>query len=434
MRIWIDATDPRSQLRVFGMTLLERQLQAVSEAKLNLTEVCIAVPQATGGAENAEAETFLPLPQSLVEHLPLRWEQISGTLQDRLAHALTNAQGETLIATEGQAIIDARLLRYMADHPGSYAALGGEEEACTALLRFDADVLDSDRTGPARLAAPADSEENTQLPALAQQHIMRGQIQELALTDVPSYITKLRRDLPIYLFGITDTKSRDEAERFLFWSNYKGSTDLFTKYVYPPLVWLMVRPLARWRVHPNVVTAVSIILTFLAVPLFAQAYWISGFVCAFGMSVLDSVDGKLARLTFRSSRLGDWLDHGLDIVHPPLWYAAWAWALGHGNTDSLIFHAAVWMTIVYILDRIVAAVFSWRHARSIHGYTRLDERMRTFISRRNINTPLFLTGLLAGVAVPVFYLIVLWQVVSFLFHAERLVQFWNGTRAPGTVV
>ena len=427
MRIWIDATDPRSQLRVFGMTLLERQLQAISEAKLNPTEVCIAVPQATEGVENSNAAA-LPLPQSLAERLPLRWEQTAGAVQDRLAHAVANAQGETLIATEGQAIIDARLLRYVADHPGSYAAIGGGEDACSALLRLDATAL-ADHTQKYE----QESEQDAQLPTLVQQQIMHGQLQELSLTDVPSYITKLRRDLPIYLFRITDTKSRDEAERFLFWSNYKGSTDLFTKYVYPPLVWLMVRPLARWRVHPNVVTGVSIVLTFLAVPLFAQAYWISGFACAFGMSVLDSVDGKLARLTFRSSRLGDWLDHGLDIVHPPLWYAAWAWALGHGNTDSLVFHAAAWMTVVYILDRIVAAIFSWRHGRSIHAYTPLDERMRTFISRRNINTPLFLVGLLAGVAVPIFYIIVVWQLVSFLFHAERLVQFWNDTPAPNPI-
>ena len=140
MRIWIDATDPRSQLRVFGMTLLERQLQAISEAKLNPTEVCIAVPQATEGVENSNAAA-LPLPQSLAERLPLRWEQTAGAVQDRLAHAVANAQGETLIATEGQAIIDARLLRYVADHPGSYAAIGGEEDACSALLRLDATAL-----------------------------------------------------------------------------------------------------------------------------------------------------------------------------------------------------------------------------------------------------------------------------------------------------
>ena len=54
---------------------------------------------------------------------------------------------------------------------------------------------------------------------------------------------------------------------------------------------------------------------------------------AYGMSVLDSVDGKLARLTFTDSRIGNRLDHGLDMVHPPFWYLAWAYGIGGGSLD-----------------------------------------------------------------------------------------------------
>lgn len=403
VRIWIDATDPRSQLCVFGMSLLERQLQALRQAELSPSEVCIAVSQDTA-----------PLPQ--LGQLPLRWERASGSVQDRLARAVSRANGEALIATEGRAVIDARLMHYVAHHPGSYAALGGEGEAHTVLLRLEHDALTESMPG-------------AQLPALVQRHMTQAKLPALSLTDIPSYIPKLRRALPVYLFGVTDPHSRDAAERFLFWSNYKGSSDFFTTHVYPPLVWLLVRPLTRWRVHPNSVTLVSIVFTLAAVPLFSLGYWTAGFVLSYAMSVLDSVDGKLARLTFRSSRLGDWLDHGLDIIHPPLWYAAWAWGLSQGNPDSSMFQAALWMTGVYSLDRLVAGVFSWRHGRSIHGYTRLDERMRTCISRRNINLPLFMVGMLLGIPVPIFYLITAWQVVSFLFHIDRLVRFWKAQRA-----
>ncbi|MCB1006956.1 MAG: CDP-alcohol phosphatidyltransferase family protein, partial [Acidimicrobiales bacterium] len=125
------------------------------------------------------------------------------------------------------------------------------------------------------------------------------------------------------------------VERFLFWSNYKGSTDFMTRYVYPPFVWVMVRPLARLRVHPNWVTAVDILATFAAVPFFMAGAWVPGLALAYLMSVLDSVDGKLARVTFTSSKLGEVLDHGLDIVHPPVWYLAWGWALGGASTSSL---------------------------------------------------------------------------------------------------
>ena len=192
-----------------------------------------------------------------------------------------------------------------------------------------------------------------------------------------------------------------------------------TKYVYPPLVWLIVRPLARWRVHPNWVTAVSIAATFAAVPAFAAGHWLLGLTLAYGMSLLDSVDGKLARLTFTSSRLGGVLDHGLDMVHPPLWYLAWAWALGGGQVGSLPFGMALLMTGVYVVDRVIAGIFRARTGVSIHDCTPLDAQLRTFISRRNVNIVLFTLALALdalrpglGAALACFYLIVGWQVAS----------------------
>ena len=45
------------------------------------------------------------------------------------------------------------------------------------------------------------------------------------------------------------------------------------------------------------------------------------------MTFLDTVDGKLARVTVTSSRVGHVLDHGVDLIHPPLWYIAWGLGL-----------------------------------------------------------------------------------------------------------
>jgi phosphatidylglycerophosphate synthase len=242
----------------------------------------------------------------------------------------------------------------------------------------------------------------------------------------------LRRSLDPFVLRVWDAASRDRVERFLFRSNYKGSTDFMTKYVYPPLVWRILRPLARWRVQPNWVTGVSIAATFAAVPLFAGGHWLLGLALAYGMSLLDSVDGKLARLTFSSSWLGGVLDHGLDIVHPPLWYLAWAWALGAGQIGSLPFRLALLMTGVYIVDRVIAGVFRARTGVSIHDCTPLDAKLRTFISRRNVNVVLFtlalaLDGLRPGLgAAPAcFGFIVVWQVVSCLWHTQRIAHFWN---------
>lgn len=390
------------------MTLLERQLRTLLEAGLEPTEVYVQLAPET---------TNLPslLPASLVQELPLQWGHVSRTI----AEYRTSLPGDTgkapLLVLEASAVIDSRLLHYLAELPGSWVARGETGAEQTAVLRLEGDpaFLDAINT-------PASS-----LPELAQKGLQQQSVRELPLTDVPSYIRKLRRDLPVYLFRIVDPAGRDRAERFLFWSNYKGSTDFFTKYVYPPLVWRAVRPLARWRVHPNVLSLFNAGITFLAVPLFAQGYWVTAFTLAYTMSVLDSVDGKLARLTFSASRLGNILDHGLDIIHPPLWYFAWAWALGAGDIAAPVMQLAVWMAVFYTLDRLMAGLFSARVGQSIHGCTPFDERMRTWVSRRNINLPFFMVGLLLGFPVAAFVAIVVWQVVSLGLHTLRLVQFWN---------
>jgi phosphatidylglycerophosphate synthase len=404
MHIWIDATRPTSNLPLFGMTLLERQLRTIKEAGLHPTTIFVHL--APGSAPPSA------LPDSLTRQLPLQWPQNGGSLREHLTQALQQTPSTPLLALEADAVVDSRLLRHIGEQSGSLAARGGDGAERTAVVRLESG---------ASLAGPEDA----QLRELADASIAQGTLRELPLQEVPAYIKKLRRDLPPYLFRVRDAAKRDEAEHFLFWSNYKGSTDFFTKYVYPPLVWRMVRPLARWRVHPNVVTLLSIVLTLWAVPLFAQGQWVAGLLMAYGMSVLDSVDGKLARLTFRSSRIGNALDHGLDLIHPPLWYFGWAWALGNGDMTSPIFQAAIWMTVFYSLDRVVVRMFTARTGRSLHSYTPFDVQMRTYISRRNINLPLFTVGLILGIPGFAFFLIVLWQVVTLVYHYTRLVQCWE---------
>jgi phosphatidylglycerophosphate synthase len=256
-----------------------------------------------------------------------------------------------------------------------------------------------------------------------------GHLPEVSQDDFPAFVPKLRRSLPYYLFSVTNAAERKTVERFLFWSNYKGSTDFFTKYVYPPLVWLMVPPLARARVHPNTVTLISIVLTVLAVPLFATGHFWWGFACAYGMSVLDSVDGKLARVTFTDSAIGNVLDHGLDIVHPPFWYFGWAigllggWAQTSFGADfSQPLWQAAWVMLgLYVLDRLILAVYRAKYKRGLHTHAAMDAVARTFISRRNINLPFFTIAYATGFGIEAFYLIVLWQALTCAYHGLRTI-------------
>lgn len=422
MRVLIDATATDLNLRVFGMNLVERLLHSIRRSPVEFEEVCISVH-----SENEDVEIDHPVRRTIESHsfdpIQLRWQGGLDPLVQRITRVMRDAPSASWLIVSGDTIVDARLISQLADLDGNVFFESGEGDARGAILRLG-------RSGP----KPRVDSLASNVMDLVDQLSAEGQASPMSPTEFDPYITNLRRNLDPYLFLLSNEASRRRVERFMFWSNYKGSTDFMTKYIWPPLVWVLVRPLARWRVHPNWVTAIDIAATFLAIPLWMSGWWASGFFLAYLMSLLDSVDGKLARLTFSYSRLGNVLDHGLDLVHPPFWYLAWAWGLSGGDSESMVFQASVWMFWLYVADRLCAPIFKNRTGRSIHGYLPVDVKIRTFISRRNVNLPFFTAAIAADVlradamwtiSTSTFYAIVFWQAICVLYHAYRTVQFFN---------
>jgi len=420
MRILIDATSTDPSIRVFGMSLVERLLHGLRRSGLELDEVKVAV-----AADDFVVERDHPIRRAVdvraLNALRVTWEGGTESVGQRVARAVQISPEATWLIMSGETIVDARVLTQLSGLDGQVFFASGEGDERGAILRLGAESI-------------IDEPAATSVLDLTQKLEARGQARPMSSDEFDAYIVELRRDLDPYLFRVSDPPARRRIERFMFWSNYKGSTDFMTKYVWPPFVWILVRPLAKWRVHPNWVTAVDIAATFIAIPFWMEGWWATGFVLAYLMSLLDSVDGKLARLTYTYSKLGEILDHGLDLVHPPFWYLAWAWGLSGGDTQSTVFQASIWMFWFYVADRLCAPIFRARTGRSIHGYLPIDVKIRTFISRRNVNLPFFTAAIAIDalrpgsgweVSTAVFYFIVFWQAICIVYHAYRTVQFFN---------
>ncbi len=427
MRVWIDARQHDAGIAVFGMCLLERQLRALLGAKQAVlgidgfaqkqAKVCHAMGRVSNFVRSqlcpTEVHIELPaggavprLPEDLLSRLPIRWHHCGEPASKRLQRLLREPAGGPVIALSADLVVDARLLEHLLWSEGSIAYVDETERA--AVLRLEEPPPDGD-----------------DVFAIARGCVEQGAARCFSPDDFDPWIRELRRTLPPYVFRVRDDATRRRVERFLFDSNYKGSTDFLTKHAYPPFVWRMVGPLARRRVHPNRVTAISIAATFAAIPFFAAGLWLPGILLAFAMSVLDSVDGKLARVTFTSSTKGRLLDHGTDLVHPPIWYCAWAWGLSAGIAHSALFQASLWLAALYVVDRVLEKLFKIRTGRSLQAYRPLDVRLRTFASRRNVNLALFAVALPFGLGVPAFWAIVALQVATAGYHLCRLIQFWK---------
>ncbi len=250
MLVWIDAAHPAARLQVFGLTVTERHLQALMRLEPKPTQVIIDVGSKDPGA--------LRIPARVLKSLPIVSSQSSAPFAERLQAALRLAGDAPLLVLDGTSLADQRLHGQLirAEHNLAVFAPDAKESAAMLFLRMAGSV-----------AVPEDA---TDVTAFGRGLVKAGIAQELTQGQFDGFIRKLRRTVPFYMFRILDQTKAADIQRFMFWSNYKGSTDIFTRYVYPPLVWLMVRPLARARIHPNLVTLVSIALTFGAVPFFAE--------------------------------------------------------------------------------------------------------------------------------------------------------------------
>ncbi|CAN5418458.1 CDP-alcohol phosphatidyltransferase family protein [soil metagenome] len=391
MKIWIDSNHSASSSALFGVAPVARLRR--SAGKL---------------ASSFEVE--LSGPVAIVSSWPGALATIDDApLGTRLRRALAGS-ADGLVAIDGSNAIDPRLIDHLAGETQPCVAMRGEGAQRAVVLRLDRSQAD---------AVPANAAD---LRSVADALLAAGAIGRVDESRFPAYVDKLRRALPFWIYAVPDAATRQRLERQMFWDNYKGSTDVLTRYVYPPLVWPMVRFCIRFGIHPNAVTILSIILTFAAVPLFANASWWLGFLCAYGMSVLDSVDGKLARVTLTDSKIGNMLDHGLDQIHPPFWYFAWAWGLGARELADPLYQAAIWFIVFYWADRLVLMVAKRRIGFALHAVTRLDGIVRGFIARRNITMTIMAIALLLGQGAIGFYIVTAWQGLTFAWHSVRTLQ------------
>jgi len=221
--------------------------------------------------------------------------------------------------------------------------------------------------------------------------------------------------------------TRPMIERRSYYASYKGVTDLLTKYLWPEWAFHLTRLAARIGLSPNAVTTIGAVLCALAAVAFWQGWYWSGIAAGFVFMVLDTVDGKLARCTITSSWWGNVFDHGIDLVHPLIWW--WAWAEGlhnYGRPLAPDMFAGVMIVLVagYVVQRLIEGAFILQFGIHIHVWRKLDSDFRLVTARRNPNMVILVAALAAGRPDQGIVAVAAWTLLSCLFHLIRLLQAW----------
>jgi phosphatidylglycerophosphate synthase len=166
--------------------------------------------------------------------------------------------------------------------------------------------------------------------------------------------------------------------------------------------------------------------------LFAEGYFLLGVVAAWFMTFLDTVDGKLARVTLTSSKLGNVFDHGIDLVHPPFWYVAWYFGVAAGATEgqTLLLAGAAWVAVIgYVVGRLQEGFFLWRYGVELHAWRPVDSAFRLVTARRNPNLAILTVAAVAGRPDLGLLAIAAWTILSLLFHFLRIGQALQRARS-----
>lgn len=317
---------------------------------------------------------------------------------ERLARQVAN-HGDLQIVAHASAVLSNDLVTWLASNPGTVVTSPGGRPLAVA-------VAVADRACAERVIGGS-----------------TGELKCIGADTIGAvYVRKLRRRLDPFALALGE-QSRADVERKLFASVYKGVTDIITKYAWPePALWL-TRGAAALGLSPNAVTIVGFVLTFVAGWQFYIGNLAEGLLAAWLMTLLDTVDGKLARVTLTSSWLGNQLDHGNDLIHPPLWW----YCLANGISVVAPGHPWTWPSCwiilgTYVIGRVLERGFKKQFGINPFMWKPFDSRFRTIVSRRNIILLFMTVGLVAGMPAEAFALCAAWSLVSVLIQGWRYGQ------------
>ncbi|MCA9321294.1 MAG: CDP-alcohol phosphatidyltransferase family protein [Planctomycetes bacterium] len=324
------------------------------------------------------------------------------------------ADAASVLVLRGDLLYDDRIVKMLATRPG-LALVGSDEPSSEVLAWFGT-----------RDQAALDSPTQHQLLGLkpiTPTGLLQGQKVRLLKAQRP------------FVLPATEA-SRVAHERLLYDSSYKGVTDLVTKWMWPMPARHCVKVCTQLGITPNLVTVTGFLLTLAALYLFWIGAFGWGLLCGWGMTFLDTVDGKLARTTITVSPFGHWLDKLTDIIHPPFWYLAWGVGLGPDGFDAPPpgWSLAVTQSLMfggYLGGRIVegfatgimikGGLFVWRP---------FDSWFRLITARRNPCLIILTVALMAGRPDLGIWAVAWWTVVTTVVLVVRLLTAL-AVRNPG---
>ena len=423
-----DGGRPRSERRLFGLTLFERNLRLLRHA--GIRRVLVVTPP------GREAERILRTRTDCEEmHLDGVGVAGSGSLaadlsamrgaRERLDGAFLQLRADFVYDRRAlDAVLHSRPNTFLVGSRSPFPSRRSEREDSLrpgsahveflGLNHVEASLVD-------RLKPGGGFEQPADLGAILERSGVASEVHYLSQDEIPPYLMSLRRSIPVDCFSIESEADSRAGRALMLNLTQKGVLDFPAEYLHPvPENWIVGRMIDT-PITPNQVTVFNILLAFTAVWLFWQGAFLAGALLALAVGVLDGVDGKLARLKLLYSRFGSRIDHVCDLAYEPLWYLAIGAALS-ASDHRLPLELSLWIVGFFSVDRLATGLFRRFARKELFDQGGLDRLVRRIGTRRNTNVLILSVGAVLDGMPGALWAILALTVLTACFHVVRALQ------------
>ena len=203
--------------------------------------------------------------------------------------------------------------------------------------------------------------------------------------EIPIYKSDMRRNVPLSVYEFQHYDDFKSVKKLLVKKTQKGTLDFIAWYFNRYFENFFVYVLADSKITANQITIIVNIFGFFALFLFLVQYWWIGLILLVLINILDGVDGKLARLRMKESKVGH-IEHSFDQLYEQAIYVG----IGFGAyfiIDSLyVIIVLIIMLLIDSFNRHCSMQYKEVMGITLADSSRFDQIFRKFDGRRNIYT------------------------------------------------
>ena len=238
--------------------------------------------------------------------------------------------------------------------------------------------------------------------------------------EITTYKSDMRRNVPTYVYIFQNYKDFRVVKKLLIKRTQKGTLDFIAWYFNRYFENVFIYLLADSKITANHITILVNILGFFVLFLFLVHFWWIGLILLILINIFDGVDGKLARLRIKESKVGH-IEHSFDQLYEQAIYVG----IGIGAyfiNDS--FYVIIILIILLLMDsfnRHCSMQYKEVMGITLADSSRFDQIFRKFDGRRNIYTlHILIFGILGHFEYAIFSICVHAIITSIVYSIQAI--------------